>query len=196
MASTRAYVSRRFHWSPGQTGKISSKEETLPQWPVYAQSTRGSLYRIERRPGLINKARASAYDGKRNVFRLAKQLVNKNIDCVAVWGQAVCRKMMRKLSVKEYKLMEELLVRRNRDFVGANCVKDSDEKNVVEEDRLMEVWRTHYDNTKHIKWGVCLGQNLTNVSPVFGSSERISALEVGAAIRKMKQGKSAGLREL
>jgi len=36
-------------------------------------------------------------------------------------------------------------VRRNRDVVGANCVKDSDEKNVVEEDRLMEVWRTHYD---------------------------------------------------
>ena len=33
-------------------------------------------------------------------------------------------------------------MRRNRDVVGANCVKDSDEKNVVEEDRLMEVWRT------------------------------------------------------
>jgi len=39
-------------------------------------------------------------------------------------------------------------VRRNRDVVGAKCVKDSDEKNTVEEDRLMEVWRTqstHYD---------------------------------------------------
>ena len=36
-------------------------------------------------------------------------------------------------------------MRRNRDVVGAKCVKDSDEKNAVEEDRLMEVWRTHYD---------------------------------------------------
>ena len=31
-----------------------------------------------------------------------------------------------------------------------------------------------------------------NVSPVYGPSERISALEVGLAIGKMKQGKSAG----
>ena len=33
---------------------------------------------------------------------------------------------------------------------------------------------------------------LTNVSPMCGPSERISALEVGVAIGKMKQGKSAG----
>ena len=35
--------------------------------------------------------------------------------------------------------------------------------------------------------------SLTNVSPVCGPSERISALEVGVAIEKMKQGKSVGL---
>ena len=33
---------------------------------------------------------------------------------------------------------------------------------------------------------------MTNVSPVCGPSKRISALEVGVAIGKMKQGKSAG----
>ena len=33
---------------------------------------------------------------------------------------------------------------------------------------------------------------LTNVSPVSGPSERISALEVGVAIGRMKQGKSVG----
>ena len=43
-------------------------------------------------------------DEKSNLFRVAKQLIN-----------------------------------RNRDVVGANCVKDSDGKIVVEEDRLMEV---------------------------------------------------------
>ena len=33
---------------------------------------------------------------------------------------------------------------------------------------------------------------MTNVSPVCGPSERNSALEVGVAFGKMKQGKSAG----
>ena len=37
------------------------------------------------------------------------------------------------------------LVNRNRGVVGANCVRNSDGKIVVEEDRLMEVWRAHYD---------------------------------------------------
>ena len=34
---------------------------------------------------------------------------------------------------------------KKRDVVGASCVKDSIGKIVVEEDRLMEVWRAHYD---------------------------------------------------
>ena len=33
---------------------------------------------------------------------------------------------------------------------------------------------------------------LTNVNPVCGPSDRISALEVGAVIQRKKQGKSAG----
>ena len=37
------------------------------------------------------------------------------------------------------------MVRRNRDVVGASCVKGSDGKIEVEEDKLMEVWRAHYD---------------------------------------------------
>ena len=35
------------------------------------------------------------------------------------------------------------LVNRNRDVVGTNCMKDSVRKIVMEEDRLMEVWREH-----------------------------------------------------
>ena len=35
-------------------------------------------------------------------------------------------------------------------------------------------------------------ESLTNSSPVCGPSERISVLEVDAAIGKMKQGKSVG----
>ena len=83
------------------------------------------------------------------------------------------------------------MVNRNRDVVGANCVKDSDGKIVVEEDRFMEVEKAHYDgiSNEEFTWD---REGLTNVSPVCRPSERISALEVDAAIGKMKQIKSAG----
>ena len=83
------------------------------------------------------------------------------------------------------------LVRRNRDVVGANCVKDSGGKIVVKENRLMEVWRAHYDvlSNEEFTWD---REGLTDVSPVCGPSERISASEVDAAIGRMKQGKSGG----
>ena len=83
------------------------------------------------------------------------------------------------------------LVSKNRDVVSTSCVKDDDGKIVVEEDKLMEVWRAHYDkiSNEEFAWD---RNGLTNVSPVCGPCERISALEVGVAIGKMKQGKSAG----
>ena len=65
------------------------------------------------------------------------------------------------------------MVNRNGDIVGANCVKNSDWKIVVEEDRLMEVWRAHYDvlSNKEFSWD---REGLTDVSPVCGPCERIS----------------------
>ena len=73
------------------------------------------------------------------------------------------------------------LVKRNIDVVGANCVKDSDGKIEVEEDKLMEVWKAHYDgiSNEEFTWD---RKGLTNVSPVCGPSERISALEVDAKL--------------
>ena len=75
--------------------------------------------------------------------------------------------------------------------MGTNCVKDSDGKIVVEEDRLMEVWRAHYDvlSNEELTWD---REGLTDVSPVCGPSERISTLEKDGAIGKMNQGKSGG----
>ena len=83
------------------------------------------------------------------------------------------------------------LVNRNRDVVGANCVKNSDGKIVMEEDRLMEVWSVHYDvlANKEFTWD---REGLADVSPVCGPSERISTLEVDVAIGKMKHGKLGG----
>jgi len=37
------------------------------------------------------------------------------------------------------------IVRRNKDVVGGGCVKDADRKIVVDEDKMTEVWRTHYE---------------------------------------------------
>ena len=92
--------------------------------------------------------------------------------------------------VELFRLAKQL-VSKNRDVVRASCVKVDDGKIVVEEDKLMEVWRAHYDkiSNEEVAWD---RNRLTNVSPVCGSSERISALEVGVAIGKMKQGKSTG----
>ena len=82
------------------------------------------------------------------------------------------------------------LANRNRDVVGTSRVKDSIEKIVVEEDRLMEIWSAHYDkiSNEEFTWDK---MGLKNVSPVCGLSERNSALEVDAAIGKIKQNRSA-----
>ena len=75
--------------------------------------------------------------------------------------------------------------------MSVSFVKDDDGKVVVEGDKLMEVWRAHYDkiSNKEFAWDK---NSLTNVSPVCEPSERISALEVSVAIKKTKKGRSVG----
>ena len=73
------------------------------------------------------------------------------------------------------------LVRKNRDVVGAGCVRDNSGKIVVEEDKLLEVWKEHYDRISNE--GVSAGrEGLTDVRPVCGPGEKISVKEVEAAI--------------
>ena len=83
------------------------------------------------------------------------------------------------------------LVRKNRDVVGARCVKDNDGKIVVEEDKLLEVWKEHYDriSNEEFSWD---REGLTDVRPVCGPGEKISEVEVETAIGKMKLGKAGG----
>ena len=82
------------------------------------------------------------------------------------------------------------LVRKNRDVVGAGCVKDNLGKIVVEENKLLEVWKEHYDriSNEEFSWD---REGLTDAKPVCGPGEKISE-EVGAAIGKMKLGKAGG----
>ena len=85
------------------------------------------------------------------------------------------------------------LVRKNRDEVGAGCVKDNIGKIVVEEDKLLEVWKEHYDriSNEEFSWDK---EGLTDLRPVCGPGEKISEEEVEAAIGKMKFGKAGGPR--
>ena len=64
-----------------------------------------------------------------------------------------------------------------------------DGKIVVDENKLMEVWRAYYDkiSNEEFTWD---RNGSTNVSLVCGPCERIT--EVGVAMGKMKQGKAAG----
>ena len=41
--------------------------------------------------------------------------------------------------------MAKQIVKKNADVVDGGCVKDTGGKIVVEEEKLMEVWREHYD---------------------------------------------------
>ena len=64
-------------------------------------------------------------------------------------------------------------------------------KIVVEEDKLLEVWKEHYDriSNEEFSWD---REGLTDVRPVCGPGEKISEEEVEAAIGKMKLGKAGG----
>ena len=87
-------------------------------------------------------------------------------------------------------IVAKQLVRKNKDVVGAGCVKNNVGKIVMEEDKLLKVWKEHYDriSNEEFSWD---REGLTDVRPVCGPGEKISEGEVEAAIGKNKKiGKS------
>ena len=89
-----------------------------------------------------------------------------------------------------FREVKQLLMEK-RDVVGAGCVNDNVGKIIVEEDKLLKVWKEHYDRifNEEFRWN---REGLTDVRPVCGPGEKISEEEVGAAIGKMKLGKARG----
>ena len=83
------------------------------------------------------------------------------------------------------------IVRNNRDVVGEGCVKDTDGRIVVDENKLLEVWRAYYDalSNEEFPWNKA---TLSDVSMLSGPCEKISLQEVRAAIKKMKCNKASG----
>ena len=57
------------------------------------------------------------------------------------------------------------------DVVGAGSVRDNFGKIVVEENKLLEVWKEHYDkiSNEEFSWG---REGLTDVRPVCGPGEK------------------------
>ena len=149
------------------------------------------LYKI-----LANSKRAG--DGKaiieenKKIYNLAKYEAKKVISkAQEVERQMFCEKLVEEDKKGNVFRVAKQMVRKNRDVVGAGCVKDTAGRIVVEEDKLMEVWREYYDklSNEEFAWDK---DSLTNVGVVSGPCEKISVKEVKEAIAKMKSSKAAG----
>ena len=62
---------------------------------------------------------------------------------------------------------------------------------MVEQEKLMEVWREYYDKLSNEEFP-CYKVALSEVGAVSGPCEEISFEEVRAAVKKMKNSKAAG----
>ena len=83
------------------------------------------------------------------------------------------------------------MVKSHRDVIGSNCIKNSEGKIVVDEERIKEVWHDYYKKLLNVEFD--WNRNaLAEEDVVVGPAEEISLSEVKAAIAKMKSGKAAG----
>ena len=82
---------------------------------------------------------------------------------------------------------------KNRDVVGGGCMRDVHGDIVVEEDKILEVWRAHYEklSNEEFPWD---REALPAVDAVNENckGEEITIEEVQSAIKKMKNNKAAG----
>jgi hypothetical protein len=83
------------------------------------------------------------------------------------------------------------IVRSNKDVVGSGCVKDGNGKIVVDDQKILEVWKAHYDkiSNEEFMWNK---ESIGGVGAVNGPCEKLSYDEVNKAIQKMKGHKASG----
>lgn len=83
------------------------------------------------------------------------------------------------------------IVRKNRDVVGAGCIKGSDGKVLTNEVEVKERWRAYFEEllNEEFEWDE---DGLDKVDKVSGPAEIITYGEVKAAITRAKSGKAAG----
>jgi hypothetical protein len=83
------------------------------------------------------------------------------------------------------------IVLKNRDVVGAGCIKVSDGKVLMNEVEVKEMWRAYIEIllNEEFEWDK---ESLEKIDKVSGSAELITYGEVEAAITKAKSGKAEG----
>jgi len=83
------------------------------------------------------------------------------------------------------------MVGKNRDVVGAGCVKGTDGKIVTDEAEVKDRWKGYFEKllNEEFEWNK---EGLIDVDKVSGPAEIISCCEVKSAIAKTKLAKAAG----
>jgi hypothetical protein len=85
------------------------------------------------------------------------------------------------------------LVRKNKTVVGGGCLKDEKGGIVMEEERIKEMWRSHFEkvSNEEFEWDRdSLPQDCSSGPPE--EIEEITVKEVEEAMKKMKSGKAPG----
>ena len=79
----------------------------------------------------------------------------------------------------------------NKDIVGGGYIKDSSGLLTVDEDKVREVWRAHFDDLLNVEFSWDK-KSLVESDAISGPAECISKEEVRAAMAAMKVGKAGG----
>jgi len=150
---------------------------------------------------------AVAVDQKRKLFRVWKKTKSKRDEAAHQASQRIPKKTVYVAQEVERKKPVEKLVEeegrgnlfrvakqmksKNRDVVGDGCIKDSVGNVVVEQEKIKEVWKRHYETllNEEFDWN---RDSLETAYAVSGPAEEISTSEVRSAIAKMKSGKATG----
>ena len=155
-------------WNSDVAEAVGQKRKLFRVWKKTKSKLDKAAYQASNR--LAKKAVYLAQEGERKklVEKLAEQEGRGNLFRVA-------KQMMSK----------------NRDVVGDGCIKDSAGDVIVEQDKIKEVWRRHYEKllNEEFDWN---RDGLETVDAVSGPADVILVSEVRSAIAKMKAGKAVG----
>ena len=83
------------------------------------------------------------------------------------------------------------IVAKNRDVVGAGCVKEIDGKVVTDKDKVKERWKNYFEKllNEEFEWDKA---DLSTADKVCGEADTITFSEVKSAIARTKSNKAAG----